>query len=208
MMTEHATDLDPDPWRNRNVLTPEQGVGFADLVEALRDVQDVVSEIAPPDDVAFRAAAALRAVVDDLRPHRVPELERFTGRRPDLPGRGSPLLLPLVIEEQGEASVRGRVRFRPFHLGGNGAAHGGTLPLLFDEIVGNLVNRIGGSRARTAYLHVNYRAITPLDVDLRVEASVDRVEGRKRWASGRLYQGDTLLSDAEGLFVELRPGQP
>jgi acyl-coenzyme A thioesterase PaaI-like protein len=83
------------------------------------------------------------------------------------------------------------------------------LPLLFDDVVGRMVNSNGGERpARTAYLHVNYRHITPLDRELRIEASLDRIEGRKRFASGRLYDGETLVSDAEGLFVELRQGMP
>ena len=62
--------------------------------------------------------------------------------------------------------------------------------------------------ARTAYLTVNYRAITPIEVELRLEASVDRTEGRKTWATGRLYDGERLVADAEGLFVKLRPGMP
>jgi predicted thioesterase len=62
--------------------------------------------------------------------------------------------------------------------------------------------------ARTAYLKVNYRAITPIGRELLVDATVDRVEGRKRWASARLFDGETPIADAEGLFVELLPGQP
>ena len=61
--------------------------------------------------------------------------------------------------------------------------------------------------SRTAYLTVNYRAVAPIERDLRVEAGVDRVEGRKKFSSGRLYDGDTLVADAEALFVVLRPGQ-
>jgi hypothetical protein len=63
--------------------------------------------------------------------------------------------------------------------------------------------------SRTASLTVNYRRITPLDVELRWEASRDRVEGRKRWGSARLFgpAGD-LLSDADGFFLQLLPGQP
>ena len=62
--------------------------------------------------------------------------------------------------------------------------------------------------ARTAYLTVNYRAITPVDVELQLTGSIDRSEGRKTWATGRLHDGDRLVADAEGLFVKLRPGQP
>jgi hypothetical protein len=63
--------------------------------------------------------------------------------------------------------------------------------------------------SRTASLTVNYRRITPLDVELRFAASRDRVEGRKRWGSARLFDpSGTLLSDADALFLQLLPGQP
>jgi acyl-coenzyme A thioesterase PaaI-like protein len=174
----------------------------------VRELQDLVATIAPTDEAATEAAEQLAAVTTALRPYAVGEWERFAGRRPDLPGRGHPLLLPLVVDEETATRLTGRVVFSRYHLGGNGAAHGGTLPLLFDEVVGRLAS--GGAKerpARTAYLTVNYRAITPVDRELRVEATVDRVEGRKPFASGRLFDGETLLSDAEGV-VELRPGQP
>ena len=41
-----------------------------------------------------------------------------------------------------------------------------------------------------------------------MDATVDRVGGRKRWASVRLFDGELTVADAEGLFVELLPGQP
>jgi len=66
----------------------------------------------------------------------------------------------------------------------------------------------GGPRQRTAYLHVNYRQIVPIDKELQVDARVDRVEGRKIFVSGRLSDGDSVLTDAEALFVLLKPGQP
>ena len=36
---------------------------------------------------------------------------------------------------------------------------------------------------------------------------VDRIEGRKRFVSGELRHGDTVCAQAEGLWVELLPGQ-
>ena len=74
--------------------------------------------------------------------------------------------------------------------------------------MGRLTNVAGRPRARTAYLHVNYRIITPIGVELHLDATVDRQEGRKIFASGRLRHGADLLADAEGLFIVLRPGQP
>ena len=104
--------------------------------------------------------------------------------------------------------MRGRVVFTRIYLGGNGAAHGGTVPLLFDEVLGRLNSSGGRSVGRTAYLHVNYRHITPIGRELELEATLDRIEGRKRFITGRLRDGDTVVADAEGLFVELLPGQP
>jgi acyl-coenzyme A thioesterase PaaI-like protein len=101
------------------------------------------------------------------------------------------------------------VRFTRFFLGGNGAAHGGSQPVVFDDLLGRCVNNFQKGVARTAFLKVNYRAITPIDVDLTAEVSVDRVEGRKRWCSGRIIdQAGTVLCDCEALFIALLPGQP
>ncbi len=61
---------------------------------------------------------------------------------------------------------------------------------------------------RTAYLHVNYRQIVPIEKELQVDARVDRAEGRKIFVTGRLLDGETVLCDAEALFVKLNPGQP
>lgn len=199
---------DIDAWQTLAHDPTRGGPYLGRLIEAVRAVQDAVVEAAAPDDVTLGVAERLEQIAADLKPWAVGEEGRAAGRRPDLPGRGHPLLLPLVVDDEDDTHVRGRVTFRQYHLGGHGAAHGGTLPLLFDEVVGRLASARPPRRARTAFITVNYRAITPLDVELQVEATLDKIEGRKRWASGRLYDGDRLLADAIGLFVELRPGQP
>lgn len=61
---------------------------------------------------------------------------------------------------------------------------------------------------RTAYLHINYRQIVPVERDLQATATLERVEGRKIFITGALLDGDTVLADAEALFVKLKPGQP
>ena len=62
--------------------------------------------------------------------------------------------------------------------------------------------------ARTAFLKVNFRKVTPLDVELFFEATSDRIEGRKRWGSARLLDAaGNVLADCEGLFLQLLPGQ-
>jgi acyl-coenzyme A thioesterase PaaI-like protein len=197
-----------DPFANLSVDTERGGAPYARFLELFRTLQDTVVGSNPPEGVWDEVSARVQAAIDLLQPFAAPEWQRPAGMRVDLPGRGNPLLIPFIEDEESEGHVRGRVTFRPFHLGGNGAAHGGTLPLLFDDVLGRLANSVGGGIGRTAYLKVNYRKITPIGVELQVEGSVDRIEGRKRWVSARLLDGETLIADAEGLFVALLPGQP
>ena len=81
--------------------------------------------------------------------------------------------------------------------------------MLFDTVLG-LTSSIltGGPYQRTAYLKVDYRRIVPIEKELQFDAGVDRVEGRKIFVSGRLHDGDTLLTEADALFVWLKSDQP
>jgi acyl-coenzyme A thioesterase PaaI-like protein len=177
------------------------------MIDALRVLQDRVTGAAPPADTVTDVARTLEKLTATLEPFTVSEAEQITGHRNDLPGRGQAFTPPLHVDEWDAGHVLGHVTFTRFYLGGGGAAHGGAVPLIFDEVLGRLANT-GRDRARTAYLHVNFRKITPIGVRLRVEAEVSREEGRKRFLTGALYDGDAVTADAEGLFVALRPGQP
>jgi acyl-coenzyme A thioesterase PaaI-like protein len=203
-----ATTGEPDPWRNRIPIADRGGPGYAELIGSTRAYLDALAAANIESDDAARLAEQVRQVTSTLQQWAVDEDDSPIGTRVDLPGRGHPLLLPFVADEWTGSAVRGRVTFGRFHLGGNGAAHGGTLPLLFDEVMGRLNSSGGRTVGRTAYLHVNYRRITPIGRQLQLDATLDRVEGRKRFVTGRLHDGDTLVADAEGLFVELLPGQP
>jgi acyl-coenzyme A thioesterase PaaI-like protein len=197
-----------DPFANVTIDIERGGVAYSRFVELFRTLQDKVVSSSPPENQWDDVSALVEKAIDLLGPWAAPEWQRPAGMRIDLPGRGNPLLVPFVWEAESDSHIRGRVVFRPFHLGGNGAAHGGTLPLLFDEVLGRLANSVGRTIARTAYLKVNFRKITPIGVTLQIDATVDRIEGRKRWVSARLLNGGTLIADAEGLFVELLPDQP
>jgi acyl-coenzyme A thioesterase PaaI-like protein len=203
-----AVTGEPDPWRNRVAISDRGGPGYADLITSTRAYLDALAAANIGSDDAARLAEQVRRITSELQQWSADEDAAPIGTRLDLPGRGHPLLLPFVVDEWTESAVRGRVVFGRFHLGGNGAAHGGTLPLLFDEVLGRLNSGGGRTVGRTAYLHVNYRHITPIGRELELEATLDRIEGRKRFVTGRLRDGDTVVADAEGLFVELLPGQP
>jgi acyl-coenzyme A thioesterase PaaI-like protein len=189
---------------------PRGGAAYEALVAAQRRLQDRLAGAALPADRIDDVTAQLTALADLLEDHQVAEADRADGWRPDLPGRGHPLLPPFIVDEEDDTMMRGRVTFTRFYLGGNGAAHGGATPLLFDDLLGKVVNfHHAEGVARTAYLKINYRSIARIDEELHFDATIDKVEGRKRWGSARLNNANgELVADAEGLFVKLRPGQP
>ena len=82
-----------------------------------------------------------------------------------------------------------------------------TIDAAFDEVLG-FTQSLTGNPGMTGTLTIRYRKPTPLYTELRFEARVLRVEGRKIFVEMRLCDGAELLADGEGLFVLLKPGQP
>lgn len=200
----------PDGLGSGRLISPELAsvaASFPGMIDALRVLQNRITGSAPSEELAAEVSRTLTDLVVQVGAHAVDEEGQIAGRI-DLPGRAQALVPVIYLDERDEQHAAGRVTFGRFYLGGNGAVHGGAIPLVFDEVMGRLANTGGRPRSRTAYLHVNYRSITPIERELRLTARFDREEGRKRFLSGELRDGDTLCADAEGLFVALRPGQP
>jgi acyl-coenzyme A thioesterase PaaI-like protein len=118
-------------------------------------------------------------------------------------GRANPLSPPITLEI-GDDLVVGRVRFGSAYEGPPGCVHGGYVACAFDEILG-AAQTYSGAPGMTARLTINYRKPTPLHTDLRFEGRFDRIEGRKVFTSGRVFAGDVLTAEAEGLFVSIQP---
>jgi hypothetical protein len=183
------------------------GAAYAQVQAQARLLLDRIAGCAPPDAVLARLAAGLAQASEALLAYQVPPPQRWNGRRPDLPGRGHLMLPPYVIDADTPTRLAGRVMFTQLHLGGTVATHGGVSALLFDELLGRLVNRGRAGVVRTAYLHVNYRKIAPVDVELSFRVEAGPAEGRKRFVSGCLTDpaGD-VIADSDALFVALREG--
>ncbi len=87
--------------------------------------------------------------------------------------------------------------------------HGGIVPLLYDWLLGMTVTAAGIRPTRTAFLHVDYRTITPIDEPLEARVSITEVDGRKVFIEATMTSADgTVLSEAHGLMVRLLPHQP
>ena len=193
--------------------TTKGGPDYGRFIAAVRKVQDHARAADAPDEVITEAADLLEKVSALLSPFDADEWASPSGRRMDLPGRGNILTIPIKAQKvpvAGSADrVQGWARFARFHLGRNGAVHGGAVAMLFDSLLGLASSVLTGDPyQRTAYLKINYRHIVPVERELQFDAGVDRVEGRKIFVSGRLSDGDTLLTEADALFVRLKPGQP
>jgi acyl-coenzyme A thioesterase PaaI-like protein len=208
----HSTSPFPDEqareqaWKAA-VAEQRGGAAYGAMIAAQRRLQDHLAGAVLPHELVTEITARLDELTALLEPHQADEPERWDGWRPDIPGRAMPVLPPYVIEERGEGQLRGRVTFPRFYLGGNGAAHGGALPLLFDDIMGHIAG-IAGGICRTAYLTVNYRRITPIGVELSFDCRLDSIEDRKRYVSARLYNpAGEVVADCDGLFLRLLSGQ-
>jgi acyl-coenzyme A thioesterase PaaI-like protein len=216
-----VTDPDPkelDPEYEHHGGFPEYGPaspgpGFGRFVQTMRRLQDMAVSADPGPDVWDEAAERAAALLQLLEPFEADAGRSPAGRTPDLPGMGSLLMPPWTLTRYRPDGVEMTGYFSRFHVGGNWAVHGGVLPLLFDHMFGMISHAAGRPISRTAFLHVDYRKITPIDTPLLIRGRVSRTEGRKTFVSAELVDSsdggtETLLAEGNGLMVRLLPGQP
>jgi acyl-coenzyme A thioesterase PaaI-like protein len=182
---------------------------FGPFLASMRRLQDLAVSAAPDDDTWAEAADRVAGLVDLLAPFEAPEGVGPATRVPSLPGTGSLLMPPYAISRIDADGVELSVQFSRFHVGGNMAVHGGVLPLLFDSIFGMVIHGAGRPISRTAFLHVDYRSVTPIDTLLSGRGWIREVDGRKAFVNAELRRPDgTLCAEANGLMIRLLPGQP
>jgi acyl-coenzyme A thioesterase PaaI-like protein len=183
------------------------------LAKAMREVIERLTTSDAPEDELRAAADGLERYAARLAKHprrNVPlgygesanagDVAAFFDYSPMI-GLSNPLAPPIVLSAEG-TTVHGRVHFGSAYEGPPGCVHGGFVAAAFDEVLG-FVQSTTGNPGMTGSLTIRYRKPTPLHTELRFEATVQRVEGRKIFAEGRLYAGDVLTADAEGLFISV-----
>jgi len=116
-------------------------------------------------------------------------------------GPANPLSPPIDLQYR-EDRVEGTVTFGAAYEGPPGCVHGGYVAAAFDELLG-ATQSLSGSAGMTARLIVNYRSPTPLRTELRLEGEFAGRDGRKITTVGRIFAGDTLCAEAEGLFISM-----
>lgn len=189
------------------VTVERGGPSYGEMIEQVRTFMDKVRYASPTPDLADEVIEDLKKLNAKLDTMLVDEWTSPSGTRIDLPSRGNITLPPYEILDGGPDGVDATVTFRRFHLGGNGVAHGGHVAIAFDDLGGMAAALKLGGVARTGYLTVNYRSLTPLETPLALRTWVERVEGRKYFVRGTLYDGDRLCAEMDALFIALKPGQ-
>lgn len=119
-------------------------------------------------------------------------------------GPYNPLAAPVSMSMEGGRAI-GTARFGLAYEGPPGGVHGGVVAAVWDQVLAYAC-MLQGSPGHTATFTTHFRAITPLHQELRFEAWVERSEGRRIHAHGRCRAGDTLVSEAEGMFIRFRDG--
>jgi acyl-coenzyme A thioesterase PaaI-like protein len=178
---------------------------FEQFIAALRTLQDQATCSAPPATELAALTRDIAALTARLADHEIASTESAVGTLAEAPGRAHPMLPPFLLTDRGATSISGVVTFGPFYTGKFRITHGGAIALLFDEVLGRQVNEVSDIHCRTAYLKVDYRSPVPEGRPLHFDADVTSIEGRKVYASGQLYEGDRLLAECAGLFIQVAP---
>lgn len=186
---------------------------LAELAAQIRRLTAAAVSADAPRAVLARASAELARIAATLEPHvPTPHPPRYPGGSvgadaadffpfDPIVGRLSPLAPPLRIEWHDPRAI-GSVRFGVPYEGPPGCVHGGIIAATFDQVF-NVANLMRGVAGPTRKLEVRYLKPTPLGVELRFEAWVDRVEGRRVHTHGRILHGELVTVEAEGTFVQL-----
>jgi acyl-coenzyme A thioesterase PaaI-like protein len=193
-------------------LTPRR-TELVRLSEAVRGVLHRLVQTSAPVDLIAEAADQVEAVAALLADYgSAPTYEGFAesanagepfaffDHSPML-GRANPLAPPIELSFE-DGRIFGRATFGAAYEGPPGCVHGGYIAAAFDEVLGS-TQSLSGSPGMTGRLTVHYRSPTPLHAELRFEGTLDRVDGRKIHTSGRLFAGDVLCAEAEGLFISI-----
>jgi acyl-coenzyme A thioesterase PaaI-like protein len=188
----------------------------SELAAATRTIIDELMR-STADDADFEQASALvvqaaellRSQSHDRRYMGVAEgsladsQENFISFSPFI-GELNPLAPPITVRFDDDNNVVGTCTYGAAYEGPPGCVHGGFIAAGFDEVLG-FAQAFSGHPGMTGNLNISYRSPTPLFQEVRYSGRLDRVDGRKIYASATLSAGDRLCAQAEGLFISLKP---
>lgn len=193
-------DLDPADLARRTVVATD----LAGSVRAL--ISDTVLTEVGADDAAA-AIEHIEAAAAILRSARLPDdsfgvrfsadgTKRTWGNA--VIGLRNPIAPPVPIRYDGDLAWA-EFTLGAAYEGPAGLVHGGILAAILDQILGSAAEH-AGHPGMTGTLTIRYRRGTPLG-PLRAEAELDRVDGVKSIAAGRILCDGQVTVEADGIFI-------
>jgi acyl-coenzyme A thioesterase PaaI-like protein len=187
--------------------------------EARRVLDALVASGAPAADLDA-AATTLAQLAAQLEPHAPasrydggdgkirldPGEPRFRAYESHpVAGPSNPLAPPVRLElADDDGNVVGTATYGRAYEGPPGCVHGGTLAAAFDYVLA-VATIAAGIPTLTGSLTVRYLRATPLHREVRYEARIERVDGRRVHVAGRGLVGGEVAVEAEGVFVSVDP---
>jgi acyl-coenzyme A thioesterase PaaI-like protein len=188
-------------------ITPEQvereQALYGPFTEVVRELVDATIRTQIDEAEARAIKDELEDIVERMRarqlngPYAVNNRGRHWGNT--VVGLRNAVAPPLHIDRESTGRVWSSFHLGAAYEGPPGLVHGGVSALVLDQLLGEAAGA-GGRPGMTATLTLTYRRATPLG-DLRGEAWIERTEGIKTWARGRLSDAEGVTVEAEGLFI-------
>jgi len=176
-------------------------------------IERLVTSNAPEDELR-RAADGLERYAEQLRNHpklryvhgfgesaTAGDVGAFFDQSPMI-GLANPLAPPIRLSQTGPRTAQGLVTFGSAYEGPPGSVHGGFVAAAFDEVLG-YVQSLGERPGMTGTLIVRYRSPTPLHTELRFEAELVGMEGRKIFTKAHVVGEGRVCAEAEGIFISV-----
>lgn len=113
----------------------------------------------------------------------------------------NPIAPPCEVQFLPDGTVRSEFTLNSVYEGPPGMVHGGVSAMILDQLLGMVADH-NGTPGLTASLELRYRRPTMLDEPLVAEARIDRVEGRRAHAAGRILNAEGKPTiEATAMFI-------
>ena len=218
-MTDNLDEPIFNPFESEEISPPysEHWEAKRRLAQALRDLTDVLVTSTPSvedmNEIAERLELQARQFAKEPRLYgqMAFQADGNHGKRGEvnhelnaLAGWSNPLAPGLNMWFEGDRAL-GAVTCGWAYEGPPGHIHGGFVAAIFDQFMG-MAQMVGKQPGMTGRLTVRYHRPSPLNVELTLEAWLEKVEGRKTLMSAEMRNGDEVTASCEALFIRPRGG--
>ncbi len=198
------TSYDPE-------FSDEQIAQCARLVTGLREINERVVRLSGSVEELSEAADSVEALLDSLAPvtrSRAMESFRYAfdaGAPNDVipfnpaTGEFNPIAPAMRMTLEDEKLII-RCTFADRYESGPGMVQGGMVAAVYDQLMAYAV-MAAGATGPTVSLKVSYLKPTPTHQELRFQAKVESIDGKKFTVRASCYREDEKLSEAEALVL-------